>query len=57
MARGDGYDQVLSMWGTQDLLLQAYRSIFITTESVVFAIAAAITTLNPRSAIALTVLG
>ncbi|MGC2047042.1 MAG: hypothetical protein WA635_00305, partial [Gallionella sp.] len=57
MARGDGYDQVLSMWGIQDSLLQAYRSIFITAESIVFAIAAAITTLNPWSAIALTVLG
>jgi len=57
MARGDGYDQVLSMWGIQDSLLQAYRSIFITAESVVFAIAAAITILNPWSAIAITVLG
>ncbi len=57
MARGDGYDQVLSMWGIQDSLLQAYRSIFITAESVVFAVAAAITTVNPWSAIALTVLG
>jgi len=45
------------MWSIQDSLLQAYRSIFITAESVVFAIAAAITTLNPRSVIALSVLG
>jgi hypothetical protein len=57
MARGDGYDQLLSIWGIQESLLQAYRSIFITAESVVFAIAAAITSINSWSAIALTVLG
>jgi hypothetical protein len=57
MARGDGYDQLLSMWGIQDSLLQAYRSIFITAESVVFAIAAAIAPLHPWSALAMTGLG
>ena len=57
MGRGDGYDQLLSMWGIQESLLQAYRSIFITAESVVFAIAAAILTLNPVSTTVLTVLG
>jgi len=57
MARGDGYDQVLSMWSIQESLLQTYRSIFITAESVVFAIAAAIAGLYPLSAVLLTVLG
>ncbi len=57
MERGDGYDQVLSLWSIQESLLQAYRSIFITAESIVFGIAAAISTLNPPSAIVLTLLG
>ncbi len=57
MARGDGYDQMLAMWGIQDSLLQSYRSIFITAESVVFGIAAAITSIKPPGAIVLTILG
>jgi hypothetical protein len=57
MARGNGYDQVMALWGIQESLLQAYRSIFITAESVVFAVAAAITTSNPISALILTFLG
>ena len=57
MARGDGYDQVLSMWSIQESLLQTYRSIFITAETVAFAIAAAVASLYPLSAVLLTVLG
>lgn len=57
MARGDGYDQALSLWSIQESLLQAYRSIFITAESVIFAIAAAIANSTPYSAIILTFLG
>lgn len=57
MARGDGYDQILSLWSIQESLLQTYRSIFITAESVIFAIAAAITGTTPWSALILTFLG
>lgn len=57
MARGDGYDQILSLWSIQESLLQTYRSIFITAESVVFAIAAAIAGTAPWSALILTFLG
>ncbi len=45
------------MWGIQDSLLQSYRGIFITAESVVIAIAASVTTSNPWSAIFLNALG
>lgn len=57
MARGDGYTELMSMWSIQESLLQAYRSIFITAQSVVFAIAAAVSTLSPWSAIVLAALG
>lgn len=57
MPRGDGYDQTLSLWSIQESLLQAYRSIFITAESILFAIAAAIASTEPSPALMLTFLG
>lgn len=57
MPRGDGYDQTLSLWSIQESLLQAYRSIFITAESIIFAIAAAIASTEPSPALMLTFLG
>ncbi|MCP1499112.1 hypothetical protein J2Y86_003819 [Pseudomonas migulae] len=57
MSRGDGYDQIFSLWGIQESLLQAYRSIFITAESIIISVAATIATSSPVSALMLTFLG
>ena len=55
--RGDGYDQLLALWSIQEALLQAYRSIFITAESIVIGIAVAIAASSPISALVLAGLG
>lgn len=33
------YDQLIAMWGIQDSLLQSYRNIFLTSQSIIFAVA------------------
>jgi len=33
------YDRLLTLWGMHDSLLQWYRNIFLTTQSVIFAVA------------------
>ena len=33
------YDQLIAMWDIQDSLLQSYRNIFLTSQSIIFAIA------------------
>jgi len=54
----DIYNQLISMWDIQDGLLQSYRSIFITSESILIAISATILTSNaPYLSIMLCVLG
>ena len=55
--RGDGYDQLLALWSIQESLLQAYRSIFITAESIVIGIAVAIAASSPIAALVLSGLG
>ena len=54
----DIYNQLISMWDIQDGLLQSYRSIFVTSESILIAISAALLTSNaPYLSIILSVLG
>ena len=54
----DRYNQLISMWDIQDGLLQSYRSIFITSESILLAISTTILTSNvPYLSIILSVLG
>ena len=33
------YDRLVAMWDTQDSLLQSYRNIFLTSQSIIFSIA------------------
>lgn len=33
------YNQIIAMWDIQDSLLQSYRNIFLTSQSIIFAIA------------------
>ncbi|MCD4778097.1 MAG: hypothetical protein K8R12_03925 [Desulfobacterales bacterium] len=52
------YNQLISMWDIQDGLLQSYRSIFITSESILLAISTTILTSNvPYLSIILSGLG
>ncbi|MDY6895746.1 MAG: hypothetical protein SVO01_10085 [Thermotogota bacterium] len=37
------YDQLIALWDIQDSLLQSYRNIFLTSQSIIFAIAVFIT--------------
>lgn len=39
MVISNTYDQIIAMWSHQDSTLQAYRGIFLTSESILFAIA------------------
>jgi hypothetical protein len=57
MQRGGEHGELMYLWGIQESLLQSYRSIFITAESIVFAVAAAIAAIAPQSALVLTLLG
>jgi len=36
------YDQLIAMWDIQDSLLQSYRNIFLTSQSIIFAIAVSV---------------
>ena len=54
----ENYDELLVMWDIQESLLQSYRGIFITPESIILAIAATIlSTKLPLIAIILTAPG
>jgi hypothetical protein len=55
--RADGYDQLLALWGIQESLLQTYRAVFITVESVLFGIAVAAVKDDPVAGLLLTGLG
>jgi hypothetical protein len=50
-------DELISMWGIQDALLQSYRSIFLTSQSILFGIIAVIATKYPILALLLSPIG
>jgi len=52
------YNQLISIWGIQDALLQSYRSIFITAESILVAISVTMISLKtPIFCIIFSILG
>jgi hypothetical protein len=50
-------DTLISLWDIQDSLLQSYRSMFITAQSIIFAIGAALTIQAPKATLVLACMG
>ncbi|SRR6266542_2360468 len=49
--------RAVALWDIQESLLQSYRALFVTAESIVFGLAATIMTSQPRSCLVLGLLG
>jgi hypothetical protein len=57
MPAGKGYEQALSLWSIQETLLQSYRSLFVTSESIVFAVAVGVSTSSAAAFTLLSIVG
>lgn len=57
MTKGEGYDALWSLWDIQESLLQNYRALFITVESIILAVAAGFAVSIPVAVLPLALLG